>query len=639
MTLPITPTDPDTAFREAFARVAAWIDEYYRDPRSYPVLSRAKPGDLVRALPAEPPAEGEPFDRIFADFEHHVLPGITHWNHPRFFAYFAISAAQVTVLAEALAAALDVNAMLWRTSPAATELEDVTLGWLRRMLGLPDAFHGIVYDTASIGGFTALAAARESLGLEIRDRGMAGRADLPPLRVYITEHTHSHVEKGAIALGIGRENVVKIPADDRFAMIPRALAQAIDEDRAAGRIPMCVAATVGTTSTTSVDPIAEIRAITRERGVWLHVDAAYGGPAAILPEFRWLLDPAHEADSIVVNPHKWLFVPVDLSVLYVRDPELLRRTFSLVADYLVSPETDVHNYMDYGLQLGRRFRALKLWFVMRTFGVTGLQERLRRHIALAQELAGWIAAEPCWEVAAPHPLSVVCFRYVPDPTLDVATIDALNVAIMDAVNATGEVYLSSTRLHRRVVLRIAIGNERTTRDDVARAWDLLRREAPVQARGRRRRSMTTAGVRRAGAADERAATAILDEYNATFDIVVRDDPADVRAYLEGPGAFWLAEDGSEAVGCVALRPLSALGSRACEVKRLYVRPSHRGAGIAGALMDALEEEARARGFEAVYLDTKDDLAAAIRFYERRGYERIPRYNDNPQATIFMRRVL
>jgi aromatic-L-amino-acid decarboxylase len=469
--------DQDDGFRAAFDRVAAWIDDYYRNPTRYPVLSQSRPGDLVAALPGEAPIDGEPFDRIFADFERLIIPGITHWNHPRFFAYFAISAARVTVLAEALAAALDVNAMLWRTSPAATELEDVTLAWLRRMLGLPDAFHGIVYDTASIGGFTALAAARESLGLDIRARGLAGRSDVPALRVYITEHTHSHIEKGAIALGVGRENVVKIPVDETFAMRPDALARAIDDDLAAGYRPMCVVATVGSTSTTSTDPVAAIRAITRERGVWLHVDAAYGGPAAILPEFRWLLDPAHDADSIVVNPHKWMFVPVDLSVLYVRDPEMLRRTFSLASDVLVTFETGVHNYMDYGLQLGRRFRALKLWFALRTYGVSGMQERLRGHIALAQELAGWVGAEPGWEVAAPHPLSVVCFRYVPEPGLDPELIDARNQAILDAVNATGEVFLSSTRLHGRLVLRIAIGNERTTRDDVRLAWDLLVREA------------------------------------------------------------------------------------------------------------------------------------------------------------------
>jgi len=463
----------DGAFRERFARVAAWIDDYLRDTRRYPVLSRAKPGDLIAALPASPPDEGESFDAIFRDFEQLIVPGITHWNHPRFFAYFSISAAPVTIMAEALAAALDVNAMLWRTSPAATELEDVTLGWLREMLGLPPAFHGIIYDTASISGYTALAAARESLGLEIRERGMAGRHDLPVLRVYITDQTHSHIEKAAIALGVGRENVVRVPIDGDFRMQPEALARALDDDLAHGRRPMCAVATVGTTSTTSSDPVAAIRAITQERNVWLHVDAAYAGPAAILPEFRSLLDPAHGAESIVVNPHKWLFVPIDLSVLYVRDPELLRRTFSLVADYLVTPETDVHNYMDYGLQLGRRFRALKLWFAIRTYGVHGLQAHLRGHIALAQEFAGWVAAEPDWEISAPHPLSVVCYRCVPADLAPEAA-DALNAAIMDDVNADGRIFISSTKLHGRTVLRLAIGNERTTRDDVVLAWQIIR---------------------------------------------------------------------------------------------------------------------------------------------------------------------
>jgi aromatic-L-amino-acid decarboxylase len=470
------PTD-ENDWNAAFARVGAWIDDYYREGRRYPVLSRAKPGDLTRALPAEAPEQGEPMMRLLDDFESQIIPGITHWNHPRFFAYFAISAAPATVLAEALAAALDVNAMLWRTSPAATELEEVTLSWLRRMLGLPDAFHGIIYDTASISGFTALAAARERLDLDIRARGMAGRDDLPRLRVYITEHTHSHIEKGAIALGIGRDNVIKIPCDDAFAMRPEALAAQIDADVAAGYRPMCAVATVGTTSTTSSDPVAALRDVTRERDVWLHVDAAYGGPAAILPEFRWLLDGAHGADSIVLNPHKWLFIPVDLSVLYVRDPGLLERTFSLVADFLETPETDVRNYMNYGLQLGRRFRALKLWFALRNYGVSGMQVRLRRHIALAQEFATWVAAEPGWQVLAPHPLSVVCFRYAPDAEADPEAVDLANMAIMDRVNAGGEVYLSATRLHGRVALRIAIGNERTTRDDVALAWAWLTQSA------------------------------------------------------------------------------------------------------------------------------------------------------------------
>ena len=463
-------------FRDQLERAAQWIDEYYRDARRFPVLSRALPGDLHRALPAEAPEDPETFERIFDDFERLIVPGLTHWNHPRFFAYFANSAAPITVVAEAVAAALNVNAMVWRTSPAATELEEVVLDWLRKLLGLDGGLHGIVYDTASIGGFTALAAARESLGLGIRERGMAGRSDLPVLRVYATEHTHSHIEKGAIALGIGRENLVRVPVDANFAMIPEALDRAISDDLARGLRPMCVTATVGTTSTTSSDPVPAIADVARGHGVWLHVDAAYAGPAAILPEFRHLLDGCEHADSLVINPHKWLFVPVDLSVLYVRDMEMLRRAFSLGAVYLETSDGDVRNYMDYGLQLGRRFRALKLWFAMRHYGATGMRERLRSHIALAQEFATWVEAEARWEVLAPHPLSVVCFRYVPDG-LTAEEVDAFNGRIMDEVNASGEIFISSTRLHGLLALRLAIGNERTTRDDVRAAWDILRKAA------------------------------------------------------------------------------------------------------------------------------------------------------------------
>jgi aromatic-L-amino-acid decarboxylase len=462
-----------TEFSEQFKRVAGWIEAYYDDASRFPVLSRSAPGELIQALPENAPEEGESFDAIFADFERLILPGITHWNHPRFFAYFSISSAPVAVLAEALAATLDVNAMLWRTSPAATELEDVTTAWLRDLLHLDRGLHGIVYDTASTGGFTALAAARESLGLDIRTRGMAGRSDLAPLRVYITDHTHSHIEKGAIALGVGRENVVRVAVDEAYAMRPDALAEAIDADRARGFIPMCVAATIGTTSTTSRDPIERIAEVTSQRNVWLHVDAAYAGPAAMLPECEALTAGCEWANSVVVNPHKWLFVPVDLSVLYVRDLENLRRTFSLVADYLKTADGDVRNYMDYGLQLGRRFRALKLWFVLRHYGARAIREKLREHIRLAQIFAQWVRAEAGWEVCAPHPLSVVCFRAVPAQVAPEA-LDAYNERLLEAVNATGEVFLSGTRLDGRFVLRLAVGNERTTQADVALAWDLLR---------------------------------------------------------------------------------------------------------------------------------------------------------------------
>jgi aromatic-L-amino-acid decarboxylase len=465
-------------FESEFTAVAEWIDRYLSDARAYPVLSQVQPGEIIARLPENAPELPEPFEQLMNDFERIILPGITHWNSPRFFAYFATSAAPVAVAAEALAAALDVKAMLWRTSPSATELEEVVMQWLGRLMGLPDEFTGIIYDTASIGGFTALAAAREALHLGIREHGMSGR-ELPVLRVYITEHTHSHIEKACIALGVGRENVVRVKCDEQFRMSAPDLAARLDADIAAGMRPMAVVATAGTTSTTSRDPIEAIASVARERKVWLHLDAAYAGVAAIMPEFRWVLGGAERADSLVVNPHKWLFVPMDCSALYVRDPELLRRTFSLVPEYLRTPEESVRNYMDYGLQLGRRFRALKLWFVLRYFGAEGLRERLRGHIALAQEFARWIEADPAWEILAPHPFSVICFRYAP-PELSEAQLEACNAAIMEQVNATGEVFLSHTKLGERFALRLAIGNLRTTREDVAKAWELLRGMAARQ---------------------------------------------------------------------------------------------------------------------------------------------------------------
>ncbi|HKU81861.1 MAG TPA: pyridoxal-dependent decarboxylase [Candidatus Tumulicola sp.] len=460
-------------FEKDFARVGRWIAAYYRHPERYAVLPQVRPGEVAARLPQAAPESGEPFERIFADFEQIVVEATTHWNHPRFFAYFATSAAPVAVAAEALAAALDVKAMLWRTSPAATELEEVTMRWLARLLELPDSWTGIIYDTASIAGFTALAAAREAACPQIRRFGMAGR-DVPRLRLYVTEHTHSHVEKAAIALGVGQDNMVRVACDSAFRMRPDALDACLAEDRAAGMKPLAIVATAGTTSTTSVDPIAELAPVARRYGAWLHVDAAYAGSAAIVPEFRWLLDGVEAADSLVVNPHKWMFVPMDLSVLFVRDESIVRRAFSLVPDYLTTPESDTRSYMDYGLQLGRRFRALKLWFVLRRYGAEGIRCLLRGHVALAQEFARWVEADPEWEVLAPHPLSVVCFRYRARPE---AQLDGFNERLMHAVNATGEVFLSHTKVDGAFALRLAIGNFRTQRADVEQAWHVLRREA------------------------------------------------------------------------------------------------------------------------------------------------------------------
>ena len=441
------------------------------------MLAQTPPGWVTAQLPQEAPERGEPFERLMDDFERIIVPGITHWNHPRFFAYFATSAEPTAISAEALVAALDVKAMLWRTSPAATELEEVVMRWLGRLLGIPDAFTGIIYDTASIAGYTALTAARESLGLDIRRKGMTGR-DLPALRVYVTEHTHSHIEKAAIALGLGQQNVVRVACDEAFRMRADALDACVAHDVAEGLQPMAIVATAGTTATTSVDPIAAIAQVARRHGVWLHVDAAYAGSAAILPEMRWVLAGSELADSIVVNPHKWLFVPMDLSVLFIRDEALLRRTFALVPEYLQTSDEGVRNYMDYGLQLGRRFRALKLWFVLRHLGAEGIRERLREHVALAQEFAGWVVGRAEWEVLAPHPLSVVCFRFAPADVSD-DRLDALNAALLDAVNATGQAFLSHARVDGRYTLRMAIGNLRTTRSDVEATWNVLLRQAEV----------------------------------------------------------------------------------------------------------------------------------------------------------------
>ena len=440
------------------------------------MLPRVRPGDVARALPEEAPETGESFESIMRDFETIVVPGITHWNHPRFFAYFATSSAPPAIAAEALAATLDVKVMLWRTSPAAAELESVVMRWLGRLVGVPDSWTGVIYDTASIAGFTALAAAREALGLQIRERGMSGR-DLPRLRVYITEHTHSHIEKAAIALGVGQENVVRVACDGAYRMNPEALAAAIDRDLAQGMRPMAVVATVGTTSTTSIDPVAAIADVAERRGIWLHVDSAYAGVAAMIPEHRDLMHGVERAQSLVVNPHKWLFVPMDLSVLFLRDEQSVPRAFRLTPEYLTTTDGDVRNYMDYGLQLGRRFRALKLWFVLRHMGAREIRERLRSHIALAQEFASWVESDADFEVSAPHPLSVVCFRFHPANADGKERLESLNARLLDAVNATGEMFISHTKIDGKYVLRMAIGNVRTTRADVLAAWNLLTTEA------------------------------------------------------------------------------------------------------------------------------------------------------------------
>lgn len=457
---------PQDEFRTAMHRVADIVADYLEGVGRYPVLPRVSPGDVARELPAAPPAAPEPWDLLLDDYLRLIEPNVTHWNHPGFMAYFSITGSGPGILGEALAAGLNTNAMLWRTGPAQTELEERVCDWLRQMMDLPPGFSGHINDTASVSSLLALAAARHRLpGLDVRARGLSGRSEVPVLTVYTSDQAHSSIDKAAIVLGLGSDNVRRIESDEEFRMSLPALEAAIAKDRAAGRLPMAVVATLGTTSTTSVDPIAPIADLCAKEGIWLHADAAYAGSAAICPEYRALMNGIERADSIVVNPHKWLFTPVDCSVLYVRDPALLKSAFSLVPEYLRTEESGVTNLMDLGVQLGRRFRSLKLWFVIRAFGVSGLRERIREHCAMARELAAKIEAHPRFELAAPVPFSAVCFRAVGD--------DGFNERLLARVNAAGPFFLSHTGLKGRYTLRVAIGNLKTTREHVDALWDLL----------------------------------------------------------------------------------------------------------------------------------------------------------------------
>jgi aromatic-L-amino-acid decarboxylase len=475
-------------FRRFGHELIDWVAEYLEHVEDLPVLAQIEPGDLKGQLPANPPEKGEAMEKIIADVDRLIVPALTHWNHPSFFAYFATSTSAPGIFGELLSAAFDNKAMLWRTSPASTELEEVTLDWLRQMMGLDAGMTGIIYDTASVSSMHAIAAAREGVELRIREEGMSGRKDLPLLRVYVSEQAHSSIEKGVITLGLGQRGLRKIPTDSEFRMDAKALAAAIEEDKANGIVPFCVVATVGTTSTSSIDPIPEIIPIGEKHAMWLHVDAAYAGSAAVVPELRHILKGCERADSLAVNPHKWLFTPFDLSVLYCRHLDLLRRAFSLVPEYLRTPEQEqVRSGSDYGVQLGRRFRALKLWMIIRYFGHEGLAARIREHCRLAKLFASWVEADPDWELMAPLPLALVCFRAcprmdAPDEAVRNRRLDVLNEAVMHGVNATGKALLSHTKLNDKLTLRLSIGNIRTTEKHVRQVWELLNEQLKLLGR-------------------------------------------------------------------------------------------------------------------------------------------------------------
>jgi aromatic-L-amino-acid decarboxylase len=449
-------------FQRAAHASVDWIADYLANTRDYPVVATTKPGELVDSLPKSGPERGESFDLILDDFRQKIIPAVTHWNHPGFLAFFANTGSTPSILGELLIAALNTNGLHWKTSPAVVELEQVALGWFRDWMGVPGDWFGLTFDTASTGSMHALAAAREFVAPEARENGTP-----PGLVIYTSEQSHSSIEKGAIAIGIGQKNVRKVPTDTEFRMRPEALAEMVASDRAAGLRPCCAVATVGTTSTTSVDPIAAIAEIAARHGMWLHVDSAYAGPTAIMPEYRWIFEGIGRAHSLVVNPHKWLMTNVDLSCFYTPRPDILRRAFSLVPEYLKTQQNpSAINLMDYGVPLGHRFRALKFWFVLRYFGRERLAAILREHIELAQKLAAEISKDARFEIAAPHPFSTVCFRY--------RGTNEQNLQILDQVNNSGRFYISQTKLLDRTVLRIAVGNYGTTWEDVLQCWEMIR---------------------------------------------------------------------------------------------------------------------------------------------------------------------
>ena len=482
-------TSPEE-FRRQLHELADWIADFRQTLGSLPVAPNDKPGAILAALPAEPPEEGESFQKILGDVDRVIVPGMVHWSHPMFLGYFGWTTSNPAILGEIITAPLNVNAMTWRTCPAATELETLVVDWIRQWMDFPREFGGVVYDTASVGVMHALAVAREEAAPSVRKRGLIG-AGAPVFRIYASEQAHSSAEKAAIALGLGEENVQRVPTDAHFCMDPSALREMIARDVRDTFKPLAVIATVGTTSTASVDPVPEIARICRENKMWLHIDGAYGAGFAILPENKSLTNGWGEADSIVVNPHKSLFVPLDFSVLYVRDLERLRRVFTLVPEYLRGDTVEAQkNYMDYGIQLGRRFRALKAWVIFRSFGREGMAVRLRECVRLANLLAEWIKNDDRFKLAAPVSMGVVCFRFVgsvagvvdvgpwsPPPATTEDKIDQLNSDVVEKINASGRAYLTQTKLNDRTVMRIGLGNVLTTEDHLRNVWEMIRKTA------------------------------------------------------------------------------------------------------------------------------------------------------------------
>lgn len=468
---------PKEEFRKAGYQLIDWIADYLNSIEKYPVMSQIKPGDISKQIPVAPPVNGEKIEKVLSDIDNVLIDGITHWNHPGFMAYFNTTSSGPGILAEILTAAFSSNGMLWKTSPAVTEMEKSMMNWFRQMVGLPENYWGIIYDTASTSSMHAIASAREQMGLGFREKGAAGRKDLPKIILYCSEQAHSSIDKGALLLGVGLDGIRKIPVNEKFEMIPEKLEEAIDEDIKNGCKPFCVVATVGTTSSTSVDPVEQIANIAEKYNLWLHVDAAYAGVTAMIPEMKWVSKNWERADSIVINPHKWMFTPLDLSILFTRKKEILKRAFSLVPEYLkTAQDSEVDNLMDYGFQLGRRFRSLKLWFIIRYFGVEGIANRLREHIAWAKEFSNRIIEANYFELTAPVPFSTVCFRYNPGGKTE-AELNTINEKLLEKINSTGKIFLSHTKLYEKFVIRLTIGGIRHEQRHIENAWELVKTTA------------------------------------------------------------------------------------------------------------------------------------------------------------------
>ena len=463
-------------FRAHAHRLVDWMADYMSEVERLPVRAQTRPGEIESALPAAPPETGEPMEAVFADFEHIVMPGMTHWQHPRFFAYFPANSSPPSVLAEMLTAALGAQCMLWQTSPAATEMETRMLDWLRRAIGLPEGFAGTIQDSASSAILCALLTARErATEGAANERGLAEAGAAPV--AYTSDQAHSATEKGAKIAGYGRRHVRLIETGSDFAMKPGALDAAIRADKAAGLKPACIVASLGTTGVGAIDRLDEIGAVARAHDVFLHVDAAWAGSALICEEHRWMLRGIEAVDSLVFNPHKWLLTNFDCSAHFVRDPDALVRTFSILPAYLQSREGDtVTDYRDWGVPLGRRFRALKLWFVLRSYGLAGLREVIRRHIALAEWLEAEIAAHPDFEIMAPRSLALLNFRYAPQGA---ASLDELNERLLHAINDEGQIYLTQGRVRGAYAIRVSIGQTGTERIHVEQAWEAIKAAAAV----------------------------------------------------------------------------------------------------------------------------------------------------------------